>query len=261
MLHTEYKMDNSNESNGDAWKIFNKDSEAGRLLSRLYGVAPTRRVTYPKVQRRNSTTDRGATADNCNRKCSWKTAYTVHGRDKAVEEMKERERKENAAKALSLAIPKVGRGSATSVRKQIVDLMPRRKTEMGCKSTIEETILKKRLYRPPHTRTTSSDEEKNRLQQIMMGGKDLHGESSTTTSQYHCEKSGDLTAAATATTTLIDQLVCEVIERQQHQIAMEGIGAGEATREITAIEIKKRLEHLKRLDPRVASAVAQKLTS
>ncbi len=247
----------SNDSNGDAWKIFNKDSEAGRLLSRLYGIPPTRTVSYPKVQRRNSTTDRGATAETRNRKGSWKTTYTVHGRDKAVEEAKAREREENTAKALSLAIPKFGRGNSTSVRKQI--LIPRRKTEMGCKSTIEETILKNRLYRPPHTRTISSDEEKNRLQQIMMGG-NLRGESSTTTSSSHCEKSGD-PAAAAATTTLVDQLVCEIIERRQHQIDMERIGAGEATRKNTAIEIKNRLEHLKRLDPRLASAVAQKLTS
>ena len=254
-------MDNSTGSKDDAWKIFNKDTEAGRILSRLYGIAPTKRVSYPKPQRRRATTDGSVTVDNRIRKGSWKTTYTVHGRDKAAEEEKERERKENTAKALGLAIPKVGRGSIRSNSKQTIEVIPRRKTEMGCKTAIEETLLKKRLYRPPHTRSISSDEEKNRLQQLMMDGKGQQGGSSTTTSQTtsDCGKSNEMRPAAA--TTLVDQLVCEIIERRRHQIAMEEVGAGESTREATAIEIKKRIEHLKRLDPHLASAVAQKLTS
>jgi hypothetical protein len=209
--------------------------------------------------------DLSATIDNRNlrgdKARSWKTTYTVHGRNKVAEDEKERERKENTAKALSLAIPRVGRGSiASNTPKQRIDLMPRRKTEMGCKSTIEETLLKKRLYRPPHTRNTSSDEEKNRLQQIMMDGKGLASDSSAARSNatIECEKSNEIRPAAA---TLVDQLVCEIIEREKHQIAMEEIGAGDATRESTALDIKRRLEHLKRLDPHLASAVLQKLTS
>lgn len=202
-----------------------------------------------------------AIIDDASRKGSWKATYTVHGRDKAAEDEKVRERKENKAKAQGLAIPKVGRVSVSSTRRQTIDLIPRRKTEMGCKNTIEEALLKKRLYRPPHTRNISTDEEKNRLQKIMMDGKGPSSDSSTTPSYQPsaCEKSG--TIRPVAATNLVDQLVCEIIERRQHQIAMEKIGAGEATRETTATEIRKRLENLKRVDPRLASALAQKLTS
>lgn len=59
--------------------------------------------------------------------------------------------------------------------------------------------------------------------------------------------------------TLFDQIYHEIVERRQHQMALEEIGAGDATRETTAYEIKERLEHLKRLDPTRALAVVQKL--
>ena len=59
--------------------------------------------------------------------------------------------------------------------------------------------------------------------------------------------------------TLFDQLYHEIIERRQHQLALEELGGGDATRESTAHDIKERLEHLKKLDPQRALAVVQKL--
>ena len=141
------------ESNSDSWKVFNRDTEAGRLLSRLYGVAPSGRVSYPKHQRRRRrrVTDGNASNDTKNDEIptrSWKTTYTVHGWNKACEEEeKERERKENISRALSLKVPKVGRGVAEQRHSSVVDtshasikidLVPRRKTELGCSASVQE---------------------------------------------------------------------------------------------------------------------------
>jgi hypothetical protein len=62
-------------------------------------------------------------------------------------------------------------------------------------------------------------------------------------------------------TTLFDQLLSEIYERKQHQQAMEEMGAGADTRNTTAIEIKQRVDQLRKLDPQRASAVVEYLQS
>ncbi|KAL3770126.1 hypothetical protein ACHAW5_009667 [Stephanodiscus triporus] len=242
-------MDKSN--GGDAWKIFNRDTEAGRLLSKLYGVAA--RVSYPEPRRRRSNStivnpnDRGGDAPTR----SWKTTCTVHSRDKKAEEAKERERKRNSARVLSLAVPKVGRRHITddASHGKGINLVPRRKTEAVCRNTVEEALNKKRMYRPPRSREISSDEEKARLQRMMTGD---------SPSPPIAPKSSGSKFDAVHPATLFDQLLSEIDERRQHQLAMEEIGVGDDTREKTACEIKERLEHLKRLDPQRALEEVQK---
>jgi hypothetical protein len=244
-------------SNGDgtAWKIFNRDTEAGRLLSKLYGVAP--RVSYPEPRRRRSTaTIKKADDDDDDEggapMRSWKTTCTVHSRNKKAEEEKEHERKKNIARALSLAVPKVGRNTTTAggaSRSEKVDLIPRRKTEAVCRNTIDEAVDKKRMYRPPRSREISTDEEKARLQRMMSGD---------SRSPPNATKSSRAKSDAVQTpATMFDQLLSEINERSQHQLAMDEMGAGDDTRDTTANEIRERLEHLKRLDPQRALAVAK----
>jgi hypothetical protein len=246
-------------SNGDgaAWKIFNRDTEAGRLLSKLYGVAP--RVSYPEPRRRRSTAaiekaddddDGGGGAPMR----SWKTTCTVHSRDKKAEEERELERRKNFERALSLAVPRVGRNAAPAngtSRGANIDLIPRRKTEAVCRSTVDEAVNKKRMYRPPRSREISTDEEKARLQRMMSGDSN---------SPPHATKSGRAKSDAVQTPgTMFDQLLSEIHERRQHQLAMDEMGAGDDTRATTANEIRERLKHLKRLDPQRALTVAQEL--
>jgi hypothetical protein len=131
----------------DKWKVFNRDTEAGRLLSKLYGVAAAGKVSYPQPRRRRSTAaidntdeDEGGAASSTR---SWKTTCVVRGMDKKAEEEKERERKENAERALGLAVPKVGRHPAAdgaSSRGGKIDLVPRRKTEAVCRDIVEEAV-------------------------------------------------------------------------------------------------------------------------
>ena len=239
----------------DKWKVFNRDTEAGRLLSKLYGVADAGKVSYPQPRRRRSTAaaidttdeDEGGAASSTR---SWKTTCVVHGMDKKAEEEKERERKENAERALSLAVPKVGRHPAADGACRKIDLVPRRKTEAVCRNVVEEAVNKKRMYRPPRSRDTSSDEAKARLQRMMTGD---------SPSPPSALKSGGAISDAILPENFCDQLISEMNERSRHQLAMEAIGAGDDARERTAYEIKERLEHLRRLDPQRALVEAQKL--
>jgi len=235
------------ETESDAWKIFNRDTEAGRLLSRLYGVAPSGKVSYPKHRRRRRAKE--SDSDDCR---SWKTTGVVHGWSKAAETEKEEERKANIARALSLAVPKVGRGSQRhsggtmrETESLKIDLVPRRKTEVASRQTVEETLQKKRQYRPPAARNV--EDEKKKLQGAI--------------SIAPTPRSTSLSSGAVRPSTLFDQLFQEIKERRQHQMEMEAIGAGEATRESIAYEIKERIEHLKRLDPKRALTVVQRLHS
>mmetsp|Transcript_19682 Transcript_19682/g.42827 ORF Transcript_19682/g.42827 Transcript_19682/m.42827 type:complete len:272 (-) Transcript_19682:24-839(-) len=268
-------MDMSRGSNDDAWKIFNRDTEAGRLLSRLYGVVPSGSVTYPKQRRRRRATGNiTSNADVCNTNDvgktnpgarSWKTTYTVHGWNKAAEEEKEQERKENISRALSLPVPKVGRGGEQrrsvniTVSNNQIHLIPRRKTEVTCRNSIAETKEKALHYRPPNSKT-NVELEKKRLQ----GGSKGRCLPEDLTSIPNSNKSnGDdksrAKSNASRPSTMFDQIHFEILERRKHQMAMEEIGAGEATRESTAHEIKERLEQLKQLDSQRALSVVKKL--
>jgi hypothetical protein len=242
-----------------AWKIFNRDTEAGRLLSRLYGVKPSVSQPHaPSTRRRRRTNDYpeedvGDVATSTTR--SWKTTFTVHSRDKVAEEEKDRVKKENAVKRMSLIVPKVGRLSSSdggSNNKKRMDKIPRRKTEMGCKNAIEDTLEKKRMYKPPHLKDVSSDKEKTRLQKLMTGESESPSPPKlriASSSKQHPPVVED------EVTTLFDQLLSEIYERRQHQQAMEELGAGVATRDSTAIEIKQRIDQLRKLDPQRASEV------
>lgn len=261
-------MELAHGSDEDAWKIFNRDTEAGRLLSRLYGVSPSERVAYPKQRRRRRATSSNADDGNGKEKAiparSWKTTYTVHGWNKAEEEEKERERKENISRALSMSVPRVGNGKRRSVSfnepNNKMHLLPRRKTEVTCRSTIEETKQKALHYRPPHSKT-NVELEKKRLQGGSKG-KCLPEDLTSIPHSLNVPNDSDKSRAkrnASRPSTLFDQIHQEILERRQHQMAMEEIGAGEATRESTAYEIKERLEQLKKLDSQRALAVVKKL--
>ena len=249
-----------------AWKIFNRDTEAGRLLSRLYGLKPSVTQPEPSNRRRRRThnpeEDEGAAVAPTTR--SWKTTFTVHSRDKVAEEEKDRVKKENAAKRMSLVVPKVGRSSSDGDKKKEVDKIPRRKKEVVCKNAIEDALEKKRMYKPPHSKDVSSDKEKARLQKLMTGESQSPSPPKlriASSSSKHGSGKSVHPPVEEEETTLFDQLLSEIYERRQHQQAMEEMGAGADTRNTTAIEIKQRVDQLRKLDPQRASAVVEYLQS
>ena len=252
----------SNDSNDDAapdWKIFNRDTEAGRLLSRLYGEKPSGRVSYPKQRRRRRVPGSSAATSNGNEEkaAAWKTTSVVHGWNKAAEEEKERERKENINRALSLAVPKVGRGRAASDCKTTSrdsHQIPRRKTALSCRNTIDEANEKARHYRP--AATSNMDEEKERY---MLSLSSVPPTNASRNKPTDGAVKSNRAKSNVAPCTLFEQIYQEILERRKHQLALEDLGCGEDTRQATAHEIRERLEHLKRLDSRRALDVVQKL--
>ena len=266
-------MDVSDDEN--AWKIFQRDTEAGRLLSRLYGVPPSsHRINYPKLRQRTGSGANNSNDDTINSASrGWKTTYCVHGWRKDEAEKHENERKVHRARALSLAVPKVGRPSGiqciqgynNSIAK--VDLIPKRKNETQCKDTLSDYNFANKKYRPPRGHATSSDAEKQRLNDIFdkNGGRCLP-EDLTTAPALKADSSARVSVNGKPkaprpnnTLTLFDQIYNEILERREHQLAMEEMGAGEAMRESTANEIKIRLQQLRKLDPKRAVEVVQKL--
>ena len=254
-------MDQQQSDDTQAWKVFNRDTQAGRILSRLYGEKPTSKVSYPQQhrrRRRRRPINSSAKEENENK---WKTTGCVQSWNKTAEEEKEKERKTNIARALSLNVPKVGlhdkRHSSTYNNKGLtlkIDNRPRRKTELACRNTVEETVHKQKLYRPPHAHNFSSDSEKKRLQTLMKDGKGLPQELSINPPKP--DKPRDTTSRPG---TLFDQIHQEILCRRKWQRQMEESGAGSATRETIAYEIKERLEQLKKIDSQRALVVVQQL--
>ena len=269
---------NENEAN---WKVFRRETEAGRLLSRLYHTSSSQKVTYPKPKQRRR--QRGSAPED-DQKRQWRTTYTCHGWSKAAEEEKESERKNNIARALSLTVPKVGcgnsrhtinngkdnRGLVVHVAK--VDQIPRRRSEHSCRHDQEKVGFANKKYRPPCSHAKSSDQEKQRLASVFdaKGGKCLPEDltslpSSTDGGDIAKSPCGEQVEVECNTlhpqaNTLFDQIYQEIVERRQYQLELEVIGAGLATRDQVANEIRVRVEHLKKIDPMRAALIVQHLT-
>ena len=279
--HNRHKDQSFNMSTDEyAWKIFQRDTEAGRLLSLFYGVPPsTQRVTFPKIKRRrrlsntiganSSRNDDNEDAKGEYQTKGWKTTYCVHGWNKEDEELKEKERKQHRARALSMAVPRVGRAGGKDVQENDANAkvyqIPRRKTESTCKNTLKDYDFANKKYRPPHCHAISSESEKQRLNDIFgnRGGRclpeDLTNPRTVSISMEKCDDVGSGKSRASQPDTLFDQIYQEILDRRQHQKAMEETGAGEATQEMTAHEIKIRLQQLKKLDTKRAIEVLHDL--
>jgi hypothetical protein len=186
----------------------------------------------------------------------------VHGWSKAAEEEKAQERKENISRALSLAVPKVGRGggqrhsvnvnvTASNVKTSHI---PRRKTEVTCRQELEDTKEKTFHYRPSAT-SKYYELDKKRLQSGSKGR--CLPEDLTSIPCSHKSRASRKAESDAAPGTLFEQIHQEIVERRQHQMAMEEMEAGEATRESTAHAIEERVERLKQLDPQRALALVQ----
>jgi len=271
------------------WKVFRRDTEAGRLLSRLYGVpSSSQKVNYPKQRRRRrvsisdtSNDDEGVKNDSATTEelssRPWRTTYSCQGWSKAAEEEREVERKNNIQRALSLSVPKVGRGKQHSLRHTMnngnnhglminaarVDQIPRRRTEDSCRHDQEKVDFANKNYRPPWSHAKSSDEEKQHLNNVFgtKGGKCLPEDLTSFPAAAAASNKSLLDGGAShpPANTLFDQIYQEIVERRQYQMDLEEVGAGDATRDQIANEIRVRVEHLKKIDPIRATMVVKRM--
>ena len=266
-------MGSSNDE--ESWKVFQRDTEAGRLLSRLYGCPASKsKISYPKQRRRRATDGNQQKKSNEDALRSWKTTYTVKSLSAKEEAERDSQRKQNKSKAVAMKIPKVGRQthrrgtvSETDLSCTIsigngmakVDLIPRRKTEAGCKSNVEEVKFMNKKFRPPVSHAYSSDLEKKRLNDVFSNGSGKCLPADLTALPVISNSAATSGTKSSTTDSLFDQIFHEIKERREYQLEMERLGAGEATRQQTVNEIQSRCNQLRKVDPSRAAAVIEVL--
>mmetsp|Transcript_37477 Transcript_37477/g.54863 ORF Transcript_37477/g.54863 Transcript_37477/m.54863 type:complete len:314 (+) Transcript_37477:64-1005(+) len=269
------------------WKVFRHDTEAGRLLSRLYGVQPGEKPqrNYPAF-RKQKAQKAECKSDEQNGSSS---ANGRHSKGSSLDK----------AKTPRVAVPKVGRVTKNTTA-AMVDLIPKRRTEKACQQAIKSNGVIQSSYRPPHRPSFGMDTEKERLNEIFAykGGRALPVEAlnpvTLTPSEIACrarehdqaEKArnrrrnrldGDIRSRTNDSNwsnehrgnpvveevgiknTLFDQITNEIKERRQFQMEMEKTGGGKSTRCSVANEIASRLHELKKIDPNRALKVIQEL--
>ena len=265
-------MGSSNDE--ESWKVFQRDTEAGRLLSRLYGCPASKsKISYPKQRRRRATDGNQQRKPNEDGLRSWKTTYTVKSLSAKEEAERDSQRKQNKSKAVAMKIPKVGRQSQrrgtvseTDMSFTIgnhgmakVDLIPRRKTEAGCKSNVEQVKLIRKKFRPPVSNAYSSDLEKKRLNDVFSNGSGKCLPADLTALPVISNSAATSGTKSSTPDSLFDQIFHEIKERREYQLEMERLGAGEATRQQTVNEIQSRCNQLRKVDPSRAAAVIKVL--
>ena len=253
-----------------SWKVFDNTTEAGRLLKKLYGVNHhiNHTVTYPKLKLKPS---------NKPFRSEWREVGGLAGKNDPTKIYFNKE------KANAVKIPKVGlRGIATPL--QINEVRPLKKTETLCKIDVERNALIKTKYRPSNYNYTSSEKEKNNLRKVFeyKGGFALpveltHPTLECLTEEQRKEMSRIQLAKVqrkerldgkfqsmekkilpkqqeeeSTKSILIKQILSEISERREFQLAMEEIGDGSPFRERTSHDISQRVMDLHSLDPNLA---------
>lgn len=233
----------------DSWGAFKRNTEAGRLLSRLYGVEGdvSSQIKYPKLKTkpktRNNTQDHRAEHEN-----QWRAVGAPGIRDP-------KEKRYDRARASRLPVPKVSKQQVNHV--PAVDAIPRRRSATSCNFQISEGRQNRRAYRPPHQNKVHSKAEN------MDGGRALPRDLSQPApakgkGKRNARKDATLSPEE-AKAKLFDQIANEIKERRQWQTSMEEIGAGAKTRRKVAEEISGRMQELLNLNPKKSKALLLKL--
>jgi len=245
----------SKEKNEPNWKAFRNDTEAGRLLSRLYGVGTSSpQIQYPKLKTKGE--------DDLTKRSRWSIAAA--GKQGAADNSPQKRA------IASVHVPKLGKKK--SELPSNLSKIPRRKTVESCNKIIEDTRIMRNKYRPPNQMATSTDEEKERLCEVFEygGGKGLPLELTNPKSELPSKQrtkvgskasSTDSTTSSSSrdkcpsTSAMANQIASEIKERRAFQSAMEQNSAGDARREDIVDEITKRMKELMKHD----AALARKL--
>lgn len=262
----------ASEEESSDWRVFKHDTEAGRLLSRLYGVTPGGKpqINYPKLKTRTNRPDQQQARSH------WKG-----GRDSDRTGF-------DRSRAATVAAPKVGRGTryGGGAATAAVALIPRRKNEIACQEELTAIESVRHAFRPAHDGGAySTDVEKDRLNELFTfgGGAALPEELTLPEAPLPSEErsrkaerrrvdkarrrrrarlngdaaDGDSTdsdgedgreASKGHGAGLFDHILGEIEDRRTFQFSMEETGSGASTRAQVAEEISARVKELMKLD-------------
>lgn len=237
----------SNENLEPDWKVFRKDTEAGRLLSRLYGTnvnhSQGQGIRYPNLKKKER---------DLSGRSRWNSGLQEKQRYNILEKQK---------RAASLRVPKVGKSEQQHQKQLSIQAVPRRRTGSLCKKTIEENRIMNKSYRPPNQVKMSSDQEKEKLCEHFerQGGKCLPLELTLLPRKKEDEKTEDSHTTngpnedkASVKSAMANQIVLEIQERRAFQSEMEINCAGADSRETIVDDISNRMRELMKYDPNLA---------
>ena len=218
------------------WKVFRKDTECGRLLSRLYGSnGVSCNVSYPKLKSKIDTTSTRA---------PW-------GINIACKENKDGNT--NKQRAASVRVPKVGKVNRKDFIHKLSSI-PRLKCESACRNEVQAASSFVKTYRPPNKICTSSEMEKDRLSSLFeKGGKCLPEELTALPFKDVRKKDQPVNQVnAPSKSLMANQIFAEIQERRKFQEEMEINGAGQEMRAEIVNDITGRMKELMALDQKLA---------
>ena len=250
----------------DEWRAFRHDTEAGRLLARLYGVDnrsnTTTNISYPKLKAKQNPNNQQRPLHH---DAQWRSVG-AHTRDPT-------EKRYDRAKAAKVPVPKFGRNKIDSTRSSAVDRIPHRRSAQSCSNEVANGRKQSGAYRPPRQNAIYSEAEKEKLSEIntYRGGKILPTDLTHPVAPLPSEiekrqreadrlrksQMDEPHASQSSSTTLFDQILNEINERRAWQSEMEVIGAGGKSRQKTVEEISARVKELHRIDKVRAQQVLQ----
>ncbi len=236
-------------SNEPDWKVFRRDTKAGRLLSRLYGTTENNSlgINYPKLKAKKN--------DNLEHRSPWNNAPSATKLSHLLEKQK---------RASSIKVPKVGKTYNEKQQQQhthkqlTIHAVPKRRTESVCKKIVLDTKALNQSYRPPYQISGEKDKEKLLNEFEREGGKCLPTEL-TAQPQKKDTKRVDPTKprGVSVKASIANQIALEIKERRDFQNEMELNCAGDETREAVVEDISKRLRELMKYDPSLARKLMQ----
>jgi len=185
------------------------------------------------------------------------------------------------SKALSVSVPKFQKKSQYTFAP--VDFIPKRRAVEECRQFIDDVEMRQSAYRPPNVNAYSAESEKDRLSEVFThkGGRALPNELThpvgpapsevrqKMAEQRRIDEARSIRRARlnggvdplakeevpvavderSHKDMMFDQIQGEIMDRRNHQEAMEAAGGGKDTRSKTAAEISSRLSKLSVLDP------------
>ena len=251
---------------GGEWRAFRHDTEAGRLLARLYGndcdannnraYTTKPKISYPKLKTKSS----GINRDQVLRHdAQWRSVGAPNTRDPT-------EKRFDRAKAASVPVPKFKSKQQTlALLPSPVDRIPHRRSQKLCSNEIANGHENRGAYRPPQQNVIYSEEEKAKLSEInaLRGGKilpkDLTHPIAPLPSEIQKQRSSSHDRhPQSRSTCFFDQILDEINERRAWQSEMEAIGCGAESRQKIVDEISARVKELHRIDKARAHQVLKK---
>ena len=219
------------------WKIFREDTEAGRLLRRLYGVDHHAKndIAYPRPKvKRNS------------------LPTTIHRPNWTFSRHDGESRKVSNKK---ISVPKVGnrmqKNNHHGEMQNKLHAIPRRKTYTSCAQSVNELKTYAMAYRPPNQKLTTTEDEKIKLAQLFeksaesIESEDVREEGKTKTT-------GSILQGPSVSD-MANQIYQEIKERHQFQIEMESFDDKYSkNRNKVIADINNRIKELMKYDKELA---------